>query len=140
VAMPDTTLPVWVATHISLSADAEPGCPNCPDQVPVRSNGADGAADELPHAVSVANRPAATNLDTNLPVRTNGRHIPAAGVTNLSAAVESDGARSGNPPRDAVPIDDATVAMSVRLVFWFAFGRCSRLKGPCIRGVDGFHP
>jgi hypothetical protein len=44
---------VCVATHVNLSAEVEPGCPSCPDQVPVRSGGGDGVVvDELPHAVS----------------------------------------------------------------------------------------
>ena len=48
--------------------------------------------------------------------------------------------RSRKPPRHAVLIEDCGISMSVRLVFGFAFGRRSRLKGSCVRGVDVLHP
>jgi quercetin dioxygenase-like cupin family protein len=68
VTRPETTLPVWVASHVSLSADMEAGCPSCPDHVPVRINGSDGAVDEPPHADTVASRPA-TKETTKMRIR-----------------------------------------------------------------------
>ena len=48
--------------------------------------------------------------------------------------------RRSNPPRHAVLIDDSGIAVSVRFVLGFAFGRCSLVKRSCICRVDVIDP